>query len=155
MSVVIGRPPDPVSRHSANFGVESSPVSNDDSFKVDIDLGPSKLVSRFHAELFYAMEDQKWHVEVKGRNGAQLNDQRLLRDQVSVVSSGDVLEIGGTQMMFVTADGQASIHPMFLEQIGTNANGDENTRPATLSHSHPETSYSAAPSSSSKKLLSP
>ncbi|KAL8706920.1 MAG: hypothetical protein Q9201_000080 [Fulgogasparrea decipioides] len=148
VKVVIGRPPDAISRHSSSFGAESSPIPRDGSPEIDIDLGPSKLISRFHAVLFYSMDDQKWHVEVKGRNGVQLNDQKLSRGQQSIVGSGDVLEIGGTQMMFVTAGGKANVHPMFLEQLETNGNGGGIATAGTLSHAHPEPSYTTAPSSS-------
>ncbi|KAL8734633.1 MAG: hypothetical protein Q9181_003117 [Wetmoreana brouardii] len=148
VEVVIGRPPDAISRHSSSFGTESSPNPRDGSPEVDIDLGPSKVISRFHAVLFYSMDDQKWHVEVKGRNGVQLNDQKLSCGQQSIVGSGDVLEIGGTQMMFVTAGGKANVHPMFLEQLEMNRNGGGIATARTLSHAHPEPSYTAAPSSS-------
>ena len=145
---VIGRPPDPVSRPDSNFDTESSPVPRDDSPKVHIDLGPSKLVSRFHARIFYASEDQKWHIEVKGRNGAQLNTQRLSRNQDVVVSSGDVVDIGGTQMMFVTAEGQAVVHPVITQQIGATLNDDDSGRIGVVPHAHPEPSFVTAPSSS-------
>ncbi|KAL8692858.1 MAG: hypothetical protein Q9218_002208 [Villophora microphyllina] len=142
LSVVIGRPPDPVSHH------DSSPTPRGDSPDVQIDLGPSRAVSRFHAELFYAMDDQQWHIDVKGRNPIQLNDTRLLRGERSVVGSGDILEIAGTQMIFVTAEGKASVHHSFISQLEMHAHCEGISKPAALSHAHPPTAY-AAPSSPS------
>lgn len=118
LTVNIGRPPDAISRHSTGPGAESSPaLQNDDSHAVHIDLGPSKLVSRLHAALVFNHDDFKWHVAVHGRNGVKVNENSLRRGQKTQINSGDVLEIGGTQMMFVGASGQAVIHPMFLEKI--------------------------------------
>ncbi|KAI4120322.1 MAG: hypothetical protein LQ338_007096 [Usnochroma carphineum] len=151
LNVVVGRPPDPVSRHSSSIGAESSPMTmpRDDSDVVHIDLGPSKTISRCHAELFYAMTDQKWHIEVKGRNGLKVNDRDLRRGQQSILGCGDVIEIAGTQMMFVTAQERANIHPMFLEQMEMYEEGNEGTHgPAAGTHAHPEPSYPALPSSS-------
>lgn len=115
-TVNIGRPPDGPSRPST--ALESTPpLEVESSSMVHIDLGPSKLVSRLHAKLFFDQEDSKWHVTVNGRNGVKVNDETLRQGQQRVVNSGDVMEIGGTQMMFVAAEGQAVIHPMFLENI--------------------------------------
>lgn len=112
----IGRPPDGSSRPST--ALESTPpVEAENSSMVHIDLGPSKLVSRLHAKLFFDQEDSKWHVNVIGRNGVRVNDETLRPGHQRVINSGDVMEIAGTQMMFVAAEGQAVIHPMFLENI--------------------------------------
>lgn len=92
---------------------------------VHIDLGPSKLVSRLHARLFFDQDDSKWHVNVNGRNGVKVNDETLRQGQRRVINSGDVMEIAGTQMMFVAAKGQAVIHPMFLENMQSNGPGYE------------------------------
>lgn len=115
-SVNIGRPPEGSSRPSTAFE-STPPLHADDSSVVHIDLGPSKWVSRLHAKLFFDQEDSKWHVNVNGRNGVKVNDETLRKGQQRVINSGDVMEIAETQMMFVTAEGQAVIHPMFLESI--------------------------------------
>lgn len=118
LTVHIGRPPDALSRQSTGLGAESSPVLlPDDSNAVHIDLGPSKLVSRLHAELVFNHEEFKWHVLVHGRNGVKVNENSFRRGQKTQINSGDVLEIAGTQMMFVGASGQAVIHPMFLGKL--------------------------------------
>lgn len=116
LNVRIGRPPDAGPRHGV--GVESSPApESDDPAIVQIDLGPSKLVSRSHAELYFDHDSLTWQVVVNGRNGVKINDICLRRGQQRRVNSGDVLEIAGNQMMFVAAEGQAVIHPMFLQKL--------------------------------------
>lgn len=151
LNIVVGRPRDTASRHSSSIGAESSPgtIQHDDPDVIHIDLGPSKTISRYHAELLYNMDDQKWHVEVKGRNGLKVNDRELQRGQQSVLGSGDVIDIAGTQMMFVTAEERANIHPMFLEQMEMHEEGNHVTqRTDPEYHAHPETSYPEMSSSS-------
>ncbi|KAL8699938.1 MAG: hypothetical protein Q9224_001193 [Gallowayella concinna] len=157
VSLVIGRPPDAVSRPSSCLGAESSPVPRDDSTIVHIDLGPSKMVSRLHAKLEYK-NDKKvgWHVEVKGRNGLRLNDRLLRCGQESILQCGDVLDVAGTQMMFVTANDKAKIHSMFLERMQRMEmaqNDDESTKVDPHHHAHPETSYAPARSSPQPRNL--
>ena len=96
------------------------------------------------------MEDQQWHVHVKGRNGLRVNDRDLRRGQESVIGCGDVLEIAGTQMIFITAGDQANIHPMFLGQIDMHADDDQIAGRIADPHAHPEPVY--MPSSSRSQL---
>jgi hypothetical protein len=120
-TVHIGRPPDG-SRPSTALDTPP-PLQADYSNTVHIDLGPSKLVSRLHAKLFFDQEDSKWHVTVNSRNGVKVNDESLRQGQQRVINSGDVMDIAGTQMMFVAAEGQAVIHPMFLEHLQLSGHG--------------------------------
>ncbi|KAL8772955.1 MAG: hypothetical protein Q9209_001975 [Squamulea sp. 1 TL-2023] len=152
LRVVLGRPPDAVSHYSSSLGTESSPVPREDAPKVDIDLGPSKVVSRSHAEIVYKTDNATWRLQVKGRNGVKKNDQYIRRGQESPLGCGDVLEIDGTQMMFVTADGPATIHPMFLDRMHMIPNNDKTARANVHSHAHPQTSYAAARSSSHSRV---
>ena len=142
VNITIGRPPDSSSRQSVGEGASSTMASEtDDSSVVHIDLGPSKTVSRLHAELFYDLKDSKWHVIVTGRNGMQVNDITLKRGQQCNINSGDVLGIAGTQMMFITAEHRAEIHPMFLDVIRDHADGMESSgRWNNQPHAHPEPS---------------
>lgn len=128
----------------------SSPVSLNGAPNVDIDLGPSKMISRCHAELLYKDHDATWCLKVNGRNGVKRNDQMLRKDQETALGSGDVLEIDGTQMMFITADTPAEIHPMFLNRIQELPHQDKTARANKQSHAHPPTSYAPAPSSPSQ-----
>ena len=116
-TVNIGRPPDGSSSRPSTALESTPPLHAENSSIVHIDLGPSKLISRLHAKLFFDQEDSKWHVNVYGRNGVKVNDETLRQGQQRVIGSGDVMEIADTQMMFVAAEGQAVIHPMFLENI--------------------------------------
>lgn len=139
LRVNIGRPPDGGPRSSIGLGAESSSaLDGEDAGTVHIDLGPSKLISRAHAELYFDSDDSKWHVTVNGRNGAKLNDAILRRGQRRIVNSGDILEIAGTQMMFVGAQGQAVIHPSFLEQLREqNFEHPEIPKVDDQAHAHP------------------
>lgn len=110
--VYIGRPPDTASVQNSDVSEGSGPPH----LPTHIDLGPSKLISRMHAELYFD-ETSKWIVIVYGRNGVKVNDIPLQRGQRIQIRSGDVLEIVGTQMMFVAVDGQPEIHPTFLQKL--------------------------------------
>lgn len=124
LKINIGRPPDPV-HTSSEIAPQSSPVAEDKSSAVHIDLGPSKLVSRQHATIEYNSEGVAgWQITVQGRNGVRINEQFLRRGTTRTLQSGDVLEIGGTQMMFVTPNDGPHIHPMFLQKAQLQA-GDE------------------------------
>ncbi|KAK9468126.1 fork head domain-containing protein [Lipomyces arxii] len=71
---------------------------------VDIDLGPAKVVSRHHAIIRYDLNSRCWVIEVIGRNGVKI-DGRMYKDGKTVeLHSGNILDIGGVQMMFVLPD---------------------------------------------------
>ncbi|KAL8943405.1 MAG: hypothetical protein Q9216_001114, partial [Gyalolechia sp. 2 TL-2023] len=144
-TVTIGRPPDAASRHSSSHGAESSPVPRTEVEEIDIDLGPSKTISRCHAQIFF--EQSQWQVEVKGRNGLRVNDRDLRRGYKSVLGSGDVLEIAGTQMVFIAAGEKINIHPMFLDRMAMYED-DETARTNKDSHAHPDTTHVIVSSSS-------
>lgn len=73
---------------------------------IDIDLGPSKVVSRKHATIEYNLNGRKWQLFVLGRNGLKVNGIRLnLSNNTPYdLRSGNIIDIGGTQMMFVLPD---------------------------------------------------
>ncbi|KAL9027510.1 MAG: hypothetical protein Q9196_003980, partial [Gyalolechia fulgens] len=149
LAILVGRPPDSVSRHSSSLGAESSPVPRNDLEEIHIDLGPSKTVSRYHAQIFFDRDDSQWYVQVKGRNGLRINDRDLRRGQKSVLGCGDVLEIAGTQMVFIAAGDKIKIHPMFLERMAMyDDDDDEAARMNKDSHAHPDTTHVRASSSS-------
>ncbi|KAK9236640.1 fork head domain-containing protein [Lipomyces kononenkoae] len=88
------------------IGRFSEPVSGleDTSESVDIDLGPAKVVSRRHALIRYDLNSRSWVVAITGRNGVKI-DGRLYKDgKVVELHSGNILDIGGVQMMFVLPD---------------------------------------------------
>lgn len=116
-AVNIGRPPD--DRQSVNGVGASSPINDmKEMLPVHIDLGPSKIVSRHHASIFYDAEFPEgggWHVRVNGRNGVRVNTVLLKRGTRQQITSGTVLEISGSQMMFVTPRDPVQIDSYFLD----------------------------------------
>ncbi|RMZ82079.1 hypothetical protein DV737_g2229, partial [Chaetothyriales sp. CBS 132003] len=120
-SINLGRPPD--DRQTAHATAASSPLADlKEMMPVHIDLGPSKIVSRHHASIYYDAEVPDgggWHVRVNGRNGVRVNNILLKRGTRQQITSGTILEIAGTQMMFVTANDPVQIASYFLDQAKT------------------------------------
>ncbi|KAJ5684139.1 uncharacterized protein N7477_000484 [Penicillium maclennaniae] len=161
LHVNIGREPDREQRSNE----QSSPVTIAARALPDVhvDLGPSKFVSRLHAEIFYDGEQTPaWHIRVNGRNGVRLNNAILKRGADAVLSCGDIIEVANCQMMFVTPGDDANIHPAFIERAQRIASGQE-IDPATQAwdasqHAHPQAvqaTESARPSSSGGPSLAP
>ena len=143
-SVNIGRPPDAGKEFTGRSIGASSPIAADvnEIFPVHIDLGPSKIISRHHAAIYYDSEFPDgggWHVRVNGRNGAKVNNVFTKRGGCQQLKSGAILEIAGTQMMFVTPGDKAQIHPMFIDRAKALATGEE----FGTSHAHPDQDESA------------
>lgn len=137
-AINIGRPPD--DRQSINGLGASSPVSDlKDVLPVHIDLGPSKIVSRHHASIFYDSDypdSGGWHVRVNGRNGVRVDNILLKRGSRQQIGSGTVLEIAGTQMMFVTPNEPVQVNQYFIDQAKSAATTDE-LAPASHPHQAP------------------
>ncbi|EPS42893.1 hypothetical protein H072_3220 [Dactylellina haptotyla CBS 200.50] len=94
LKISIGRPPDSRPPNAS--------ISEND---VDIDLGPSKLVSREHAMIQYdTVEYRCWILEVLGRNGIKVDDEQHKRGSTVQLRSGSMFEIAGVQMLFVLPD---------------------------------------------------
>ena len=85
---------------------------------IDIDLGPAKVVSRLHAAITYNLDLRCWELKVLGRNGARIDGQKVSVDSpnVNALHSGAILDIGGTQMMFILPDAPAVVAPKMLEK---------------------------------------
>ncbi|KAJ5953188.1 hypothetical protein N7454_000084 [Penicillium verhagenii] len=163
LHVNIGREPDR-EQHPAE---QSSPVTIAARSlpDVDVDLGPSKFVSRLHAEIFYdGKSAPAWHIRVNGRNGVRLNNMMLKRGVDAILSSGDIIEVANTQMMFVTPGDAPNVQPGFIERAQRIASGQE-PDPASIvwdasQHAHPQqqvsqATESARPSSSGGPSLAP
>ncbi|KOS19255.1 Fork-head transcriptional regulator 2 [Escovopsis weberi] len=90
---------------------------------VHIDLGPSKMVSREHASISFDSKKECWMLHVKGRNGAKMNGQPLKSQASHALTSGEVIEIGNVEMIFVLPSelGPLHIHPTFLGRCGVSA----------------------------------
>ena len=129
--VNIGRPPDPIQRDASVAA--SSPAPEKEVPEIQVDLGPSKIISRHHAEIFYDSERPKgggWHVRVIGRNGVRVNNHLLKKDHTRLLNCGDILEIAGTQMMFVTPTEEAIIDQSFIDRAQRMATGEDWMEPA-------------------------
>ncbi|KHO00873.1 FKH1-like protein [Metarhizium album ARSEF 1941] len=92
----------------------------EDEAHVHIDLGPSKMVSREHASICFDSKDEKWILQIKGRNGAKVDGQPLKPRALHALTSGEVIEIGTVEMMFVLPSeiSPLHVHPMFLQRCG-------------------------------------
>lgn len=80
---------------------------------IDIDLGPSKVVSRKHASIEYDLNGRKWQLFIHGRNGLKVNGFRLNLAKPFDLTSGNIIDIGGTQMMFILPDAPPVIPDFF------------------------------------------
>ncbi|ODV83931.1 hypothetical protein CANARDRAFT_9219 [[Candida] arabinofermentans NRRL YB-2248] len=89
--------------------------------RVDIDLGPSKVVSRKHASISYNLESRRWELVILGRNGLKIDGSRVnsTSDGTGPVflNSGNIVDIGGTQMMFILPDAAPVISNIFLQSL--------------------------------------
>ncbi|KAF5005651.1 hypothetical protein FDECE_7928 [Fusarium decemcellulare] len=112
--VNIGRAPE--TSHASH----SSAAGADDDDQVHIDLGPSKMVSREHATISFDSKDEKWFLRVKGRNGAKVDSQPVKAGHAHPLTSGEVIEIGNVEMMFVLPSEiiPLTVHPVFLQRAG-------------------------------------
>ena len=88
--------------------------------QVHIDLGPSKTVSRQHAVISFDSKNERWLLIVKGRNGVRVNSKLFRPDEYHQLSSGEVLEIGSVEMMFVLPSeiSPLYVHDTFLDRCG-------------------------------------
>lgn len=97
LKVVIGRSSEPV------YGPQGIPVVPQSDEHIDIDLGPAKVVSRRHAYVQYNLDSRTWELTVTGRNGVRI-DKVSHKEGTIPLNSGNILDIGGVQMMFVLPD---------------------------------------------------
>lgn len=131
-------------RHRESGGGSSGTGHDDvdrdeDEDQVHIDLGPSKTVSREHAVISFDSKNEKWVMTVKGRNGVRVNNLLFKPGESRQLSSGEVMEIGGVEMMFVLPSeiSPLHIHPSFLERCGLNATTPKPRAPRQRSHLAP------------------
>lgn len=127
---VIGRPPEcenMVPPQDSKHG--ALPTATESERGVHVNLGPSKMVSRNHAEILFDSNTEKWNIVVHGRNGIRINGSTLRRAESKALSSGQVIEIGGVEMMFVMPNENEplKIHRTFLQRAGLIAVDPEKT----------------------------
>ncbi|CAR25495.1 hypothetical protein ZYGR_0A00590 [Zygosaccharomyces rouxii] len=88
--------------------------------RVSIDLGPAKVVSRRHAVIKFNMQHGGWEFHVLGRNGAKVNFKRVQTGAQStavILSSGTILDVGGTQMMFILPDQEPVVSQSSIDHL--------------------------------------
>lgn len=114
LAVNIGRSSDPPPQHPEGYDPES------DEEHIHIDLGPSKMISRQHAIIYFNSNQEKWFLQVKGRNGVKVDGNIMKSGQSGPLASGEVLEIGGIEMMFVLPSDLSPlhIHHTYLQRAG-------------------------------------
>lgn len=142
----IGRPPEgsnPVPM--GLLGASSLPDDQSDD-GVHIDLGPSKMISRQHAEVYYDSDSERWNILVHGRNGVKIDNEPLRRAQRHELVSGEVVEIGGVEMMFVLPeeDGSLSVHRRYLQRAGLVSIEEEDSKDQGLPSSARASSLGAS-----------
>ncbi|KAH3687038.1 hypothetical protein WICPIJ_001982 [Wickerhamomyces pijperi] len=90
-----------------SIGIGRNTDQQDEKEQVHIDLGPAKVVSRLHANISYNLNTRLWELLVSGRNGAKVDSVKVPCGSQAVATplrSGSVIDIGGTQMMFILPD---------------------------------------------------
>lgn len=158
LEIRIGRPPD--ERQSEDRASGGPREAGLDKSLVHIDLGPSKLVSRQHAEIRYDDHTAGWYIAVNGRNGVRLDGENLGRNEIGSLHSGCVIEIAGTQMMFVTPNEVPAIHPTISAQTKARHDNQDDEDdvdlmgPPTLPHRTPTRRGAASQSGGQQRLSS-
>lgn len=89
----------------------------DSTERVDIDLAPSKIVSRRHAVIRYNLSARIWEVVTFGRNGVRIDNTLVRAGNTVSLSSGNVLDVGNVQMMFVLPDADPVVAPIYLKRL--------------------------------------
>ncbi|KXX76176.1 Fork-head transcriptional regulator 2 [Madurella mycetomatis] len=144
-----------ITKLSVNIGRSSEPAQHrgsqpPDDDAVHIDLGPSKLISRLHAVIYFNRDQEKWWLLVKGRNSLKVDGTLWKAGQAGPLRSGEVIEIGGVEMMFAlpTELSPLQIAQQYLERAGIKS--ESATAPARPTR-HPLPSGDGALSSSPSK----
>lgn len=120
IAIRLGRPPD--ERNMEGHAGYPPHEYHDDHAMVHLDLGPSKLVSRHHAEIRY---DEAWTISVNGRNGIKLDEVPMQRGATRQLTNGSVIEIAGTQMLFCMPNSSPTVHPAVWAAIKAQEDEDE------------------------------
>lgn len=122
-----------------NIGRASEPGradqdSQDGEDAVHIDLGPSKLVSRQHALIYFHNKEERWFLMVKGRNALKVDGTPWRPGQAGPLHSGEVIEVGGIEMMFVLPIDLSplNVQDQYLQRAGlaTKSEPSGSARPA-------------------------
>jgi hypothetical protein len=134
----------------ASLASPRSPLSD---MTIDIDLGPDQQISRLHSEIYFDSDTQQWLVIVNGRNGLHLDNLRLERGQKAVLHSGSIINILGTQMIFLLPVGTPIIHPEIRRQLL--GEEDDMSDPATKEYQLQQANRQRPPATGSHSLNPP
>lgn len=74
---------------------------NDHSHKVDVNLGPSKSISRRHAQIFYNFGTGRFELSIIGKNGAFVDDTFVERGITVPLKNKTKIQIGQIPFQFV------------------------------------------------------
>ncbi|CAR22420.1 Fhl1p [Lachancea thermotolerans CBS 6340] len=77
---------------------------NDFSHKVDVNLGPSKSISRRHAQIFYNFGTGRFELSIMGKNGAFVDDTFVERGITVQLKNKAKVQIGQIPFQFVLPD---------------------------------------------------
>ena len=67
---------------------------NDATNKVDVNLGPSKSISRRHARIFYNFGSGRFELSIIGKNGAFVDDIFMERGNTVPLHNKSKIQIG-------------------------------------------------------------
>ncbi|AET38328.1 Fhl1p Ecym_2615 [Eremothecium cymbalariae DBVPG len=77
---------------------------NDFTHKVDVNLGPSKSISRRHAKIFYNFGTERFELSIMGKNGAFVDDTFVERGITVPLKNKTKIQIGQIPFQFVLPD---------------------------------------------------
>ncbi|PBP28744.1 fork head domain-containing protein [Diplocarpon rosae] len=147
IKVLVGRPPEgenAIPAGSIETLQDTTPSLPAKDIGIHIDLGPNKVVSRSHAEIYFDSDSESWLLLVCGRNGVKVDDRALRRGDRHTLVNGEVIEIGGVEMMWImpTANGSLQVHDKYLQRAGLIQPDDDKTQDGSIGstssgHLHP------------------
>ncbi|AQZ10559.1 FHL1 (YPR104C) [Zygosaccharomyces parabailii] len=77
---------------------------NDFTHKVDVNLGPSKSISRRHAQIFYNFGTGRFELSIIGKNGAFVDDIFVERGNTVPLKNRTKIQIGQIPFQFILPD---------------------------------------------------
>lgn len=83
---------------------------NDFSHKVDVNLGPSKSISRRHAQIFYNFGTGRFELSIMGKNGAFVDDNFVERGSTVPLKNKTKIQIGQIPFQFVLPDQEGNTY---------------------------------------------
>lgn len=81
---------------------------NDTTHKVDVNLGPSKSISRRHAQIFYNFGTGRFELSIIGKNGAFVDDVFVERGNTVPLKNKTKIQIGQIPFQFVLPEKEPS-----------------------------------------------